>query len=107
MTHARDNPALLHALGLVMVRQKRVREAIELLGAAARLAPGNPRYGYVYAVALNSDGRKSEALRTLEAVLARHRYDRDSLSAIVAFHREGGDLRNALRYRERLEALDR
>ena len=107
LTHARDNPSLLHALGLVMVREKRVGESIELLGAAARLAPGHPRYGYVYAVALYSDGRKAEALRTLEGVLARHPYDRDSLSALVSFDREGGDLRDALRYAERLEALDR
>ncbi len=107
LTHAPANPPLLHALGLVMVRQKRVRESIEILGAAARLAPDSPRYGYVYAVALYSDHRTQEAVRALEALLARHPYDRDSLSALVAFHREAGDVRNALRYAQRLEALGR
>ncbi len=106
LTHARDNPSLMHALGLVLVREKRVRESLDWLGAAARLAPGNPRYGYVYAVALYSDGNKREALTRLAEVLARHPYDRDSLSAMMAFHREAGDLRNALRYAKRLEALD-
>ena len=69
--------------------------------------PANPRYGYVYAVALHSQGRRPEALRTLESVLVRHPYDRDSLSALAAYYREAGDVRHALRYAERLEALDR
>src|SRR5262249_12799425 len=51
LAHAQNHPTLLHTLGLVMVRQKRLGEATELLGAAAQLSPENPRFGYVYAVA--------------------------------------------------------
>jgi len=83
-----------------------MREAIELLGAAARHGPDNPRDGYVYAVALHDAGRRQEALRELEGVLRRHPYDRDSLAALVAYHREAGDLRKALSFAEQLEALD-
>lgn len=101
-----ENPSLLHALGLVLVRERRMREAIDSLGAAARHGPDNPRHGYVYAVALHDAGRRQEALRELEGVLRRHPYDRATLAALVAYHREAGDLRKALTFAEQLEALD-
>ncbi len=101
-----QSPPLLHALGLVLVRAQRIDEAIAPLGDAARLAPENSRHGYVYAVALHDAGRKQEALRALEAVVRRHPYDRDSLAALVAFHREAGGLHAALTIAEQLEALD-
>jgi predicted CXXCH cytochrome family protein len=81
LTRAPEHPTLLHALGLVMVREQRLPDAIELLGAAARLGPENARFGYVYAVALNSAGRTREALAELDKVLKRHPYDRESLLA--------------------------
>jgi predicted CXXCH cytochrome family protein len=105
LAHAPDHPTLLHALGLVLVRQQRLHEATALLGAAARGGADNPRFGYVYAVALHSDGQRREAVRTLEALLARHRYDRDSLAALQAFYREAGELRKANQLGERLAAL--
>ena len=40
-----------------MVRQKRNAQALDLLAAAARNEPGNARYAYVYAVALNDAGK--------------------------------------------------
>jgi tetratricopeptide (TPR) repeat protein len=101
-----QDPSLRHALGLVLVREGRKLEALEALGAAARLGPDDPRYGYVYAVALHDAGRRPDALRELARVLARHPHDRDSLAAGVAFHREAGDLRSALRCAEQLAALD-
>jgi Tfp pilus assembly protein PilF len=107
LDNAPRNPSLLHALGLVMVREKRVPESIEWLERAAHLGPENPRYGFVYAVALHSAGRTQEAVSGLERVLDSHPYDRDSLSALAAFHREAGDLRQALRFEERLRGLDR
>jgi tetratricopeptide (TPR) repeat protein len=105
LRHAPENPALLHALGLVMVRQKRVRESLDWLEAAARLGAENPRFGYVYAVALHDAGQPREALRGLEAVLRRRPYDRDTLAALVAFYREAGDPRAAQPFVARLEAL--
>ena len=36
-------------------------------GEAAKLAPENARYAYVYAVALNDGGRAAEALKVLDA----------------------------------------
>jgi predicted Zn-dependent protease len=106
LKHARGNPALLHTLGLVMVRQKRLVEATEWLGAAARLGPENPRFGYVYGVALHDVGQTQAALDALAAVLARHPYDRDSLAAVASFHHQLGDEGAARRYAARLAALD-
>jgi tetratricopeptide (TPR) repeat protein len=85
LARAPKSATLLYALGLVLVREKRLAEAIARLGAAARLAPDNARHGYVYAVALHDSGRKREAIRELERVLRRHPYDRDSLAALAAF----------------------
>ena len=45
-------------------------------------------------------------LGELTRVLGRHPHDRDSLAAGVAFHREAGDLRSALRCAEQLAAID-
>jgi len=101
-----ENPSLLHALGLVLVRERRMLEALEALGAAARHGSDNPRHGYVYGVALHDAGRRQAALRELEGVVGHHPYERDSLAALVAYHREAGDLRKALTFAEQLAALD-
>ena len=93
---SRASAAAHHALGLFLVRQKRLPEAIPELEAAARLAPESARYGYVYAVALNGAGRPKQAMEALSACSVRHPYDRDTLSALIAYSREQGNPRQAL-----------
>ncbi len=101
-----ENAALLHALGLALVRAKnQAEEAIQALEQAARLAPENPRYGYVYGVALHSIGKMSDAIASLRAVVARHPGDRDTLAALVIYEREAGDLPAALGHAEQLIAI--
>jgi predicted CXXCH cytochrome family protein len=100
------DPALNHALGLLLARQKRYADAIAALGHAARLAPDEARYAYVYAVALDSTGKRREALKVLEAGHARHPADRDILFALVTINRDLGAREAALRYgRELLKLL--
>jgi predicted CXXCH cytochrome family protein len=95
-----------HAFGLLLVRQKRMPEAMRELEAAARLAPESARFGYVYAVGLDGTGRRKQAIEALERNLARHPYDRDTLSALIAFtHEESGPGR-ALVYARRLAVLE-
>ena len=48
---------LRHALGLSLARQKRTAESLDALREAARLAPDDARFAYVYAVALHSAGQ--------------------------------------------------
>ena len=55
------NAAAHHALGLWLIRQKRLPEALTALAEAARLSGDNPRYGYVYAVALNERRPRPES----------------------------------------------
>lgn len=63
--------ALYHSLGLLQVREKDMQAALASLQKAAKLAPGEARYSYVYAVALNSVGRTREALAVVDKALKR------------------------------------
>jgi tetratricopeptide (TPR) repeat protein len=99
------NAQVAHVLGLLLVRQKRYDEALEALAQAATLSPEVPRYSYVYAVALHSTGKPQEAIRLLEEAHARHRYDRDIVSALVTFHEQLGHQEAARRYADTLRAL--
>jgi tetratricopeptide (TPR) repeat protein len=100
-----DSADLHHALGLSLIRQKRPDEAVTELAEAAALAPENTRYGYVYAVALQSSGKVAEAIAVLEAVHQRRPGDIDTLSALIAYHREAGEPKPALGYARKLEQL--
>ena len=106
LSRSPDEPSLEEALGLLMVRQKRGAQALELLGDAERGAPDNARYAYVYAIALNDAGKTREAIETLESSIKAYPYDRDSLAALVNFLEQSGDLASALTYANRLEELE-
>jgi predicted CXXCH cytochrome family protein len=105
---ARDGGAAVahHALGLSLQRQKRTEEALGELGAAARLAPDDPRFGYVYGVALHDAGKRPEAIRVLRAVVEKHPWDRDVLLALAAFEHEAGDVSSATARARTLLELD-
>jgi predicted CXXCH cytochrome family protein len=69
--------ALHHSLGLLKVRAHDLPGALEALRRAAELAPDEPRYAYVYSVALHDAGRAAEAIRVADAALARAPGDRE------------------------------
>src|SRR5262249_2145676 len=96
---------LHHALGLALTRLKQPPAALDELHAAGELEPDRARYAYVYAVALNSAGRRAEAIALLQAALAKHPADREVLSGLVAFTRDAGDFTAALGYAEQLQRL--
>jgi tetratricopeptide (TPR) repeat protein len=106
LSRSPDEPSLYEALGLLMVRQKRGARALERLGDAARGAPDNARYSYVYAIALNDAGKTRAAIETLESSIKAHPYDRDSLAALVNFLQQSGDIATALTYANRLDELE-
>jgi predicted Zn-dependent protease len=105
MKTAPDDAGLMHALGLLLVREKKVDEALILLKGAAERAPGNARYAYVYGVALNTTGQTSKAIAVLESTQKRHPYDRDLLYALATINRDAGRLDVARRYTEELAAV--
>jgi Flp pilus assembly protein TadD len=90
-----QNAALHHALGLTLVRLGLSKEALRELERAAQLGAGEPRYVYVYAVALNSSGKTSDALRVLERATTRWPADRNLLLALATMQRDAGKLEAA------------
>ena len=51
-------------------------------------------------------GRRADAIQALKDNLARHRGDRDTLSALISFNRDAGDFASALLYAEQLAETD-
>ena len=95
-----------HALGLFLVRQKRIAQSLPELALAARLAPETARYGNVYGLALDAAGRRDEADAVLARVVDRHPFDRDALSLLVKHRLDRHDSAGALTYARRLAALE-
>ena len=105
MTRMPRQADLHHALGLLLVRKGDKAAALPVLSQAARLAPDNARYAYVHAIALNSAGKRSEALAVLGATHARHPGDVDVLNALVSVNIEAGQHKAALGYARQLATL--
>jgi Flp pilus assembly protein TadD len=81
--------ALLHyALGLSLVRQKRLAEALPELRAATEIEPTNARLAYVYAIALHDTGKRREALVVLQQALRRAPGNSMLMQAAQAFASE-------------------
>jgi Flp pilus assembly protein TadD len=95
----------IHALGLLKARQKEDAGALNLLARAATLQPGNVRYSYVYAVALQSSGKLNQAIAVLEQAHNRRPADREVLMALITFQRERGDFKSAISYAQQLVQL--
>ena len=98
-----EDPNLLHALGLSLVRARRYDAAIPAFEKAAMLAPENARYVYVYAIALHSVGQVNNAISTLEKALQQHPYDRQMMEALVSFYQEVGETDKASKMAKRLK----
>lgn len=87
---ARDPEAAAarHALGLSLVRQGRINEALDELRRARAQAPGDPRFTYVYAVALHDTGDRPRALQVLREALAARPHDREAAALLAAYENE-------------------
>ena len=100
-----QDAGLHHALGLALIRLKRLDEALGQLQAAAEIEPDRSRYAYVYAVALHSAGRLADAIAILKGNSVRSPGDRDTSMALINFARESGDAAAALGYAEQLSRV--
>jgi tetratricopeptide (TPR) repeat protein len=96
-----------HALGLWQVRARKPDAAIESLKNAVDLAPTDPRFAYVLAVAMAGSNRRNEAIRVLDATLRNHPNDTDALQALAGYLREAGHHERAAEVRKRLDSLVR
>jgi len=75
LQQAPGNADLSHALGLLKARLGLREDALRLLRLAADKQPDNPRYAYVYVVALNDTGRPAQARAVLKSALLRFPHD--------------------------------
>ncbi len=100
------NADVMHALGLFLVREHNYTEALPLLRRASELAPDTVRYGYVYAIALNSTGAPEQSLALLGRLHRQHPADREVLIALIAGARAAGDISAALSEARELAELD-
>jgi len=101
-----QDAGLHHALGLLLFRLDRVDEGLAGLAEARELDPGEPRFAYVYAIALNSVGDSDRAVLVLEAAHAEAPADRDVLIGLATIERDRGRIAEALRYARDLFELD-
>jgi Flp pilus assembly protein TadD len=106
LAQAPQDAGIHHALGLALVRQKRMAEALKELEKAATLPPDRPRYAYVYAVALDAAGQGGRALEVLARAHAAHPGNREILSALAAYSAKAGRGAAAVGYAKRLLELD-
>jgi len=96
------DPDLHHALGLTRIRQQRYDEAIEHLAHAVEYAPHQPRYAYVYGIALHSIGEFQLALLALREAHGRQPGHVDLLFALATISRDIGDNESMREYASRL-----
>ncbi len=90
VTVAPDSADAQHALGLLLVRQKRLADSLPHLQKAAELNPTNVRFTYVYGVGLWESGQREKAIEVLEAALARHPGDPQLSAALEAYFQHWG-----------------
>ncbi len=95
-----------YALGLLLVRLDRLDEAVEQLRRATELAPDQPHYIYVHAVAVQTAGDAAGAVALLDEGLVRYPADRELLFGAATFSRDLGDRDRAIGYARRLVDLD-
>lgn len=100
-----QNGSLHHAMGLALIRNGKRSQGISSLRRAYELAPDVPRYAYVYAVGLHSEGRAVEALTILKESHERFESDRDILFMLASIHLERDEREQAMRYAHKLDRL--
>jgi Flp pilus assembly protein TadD len=106
LQHAVDTGPLEFALGLNLVRQERLLEAISHLRRATELSPDEARFAHVHAVALHSFGRTEAAANALEAALLVHPADLELLNTQISILLELGRKDDARELVKRLLEID-
>lgn len=97
-----EDADLLHSLGLLQVRTNRIDEALASLRRAAEQSPDNPHYAYVYALALQEQGKATQAATVLMDAYRAAPANRDILITLVNQYQRMGDLDTARRFAREL-----
>lgn len=100
-----QSAAAHHALGLSLIRQRQYPQALEAIALSSRLAPENPHYAYVHAVALRSLAQPAESARVATEALVRHPNNVDLLTMALNDAIRANDREAARRHLGRLVQL--
>ena len=93
--HSPETAALHHSIGLAKVRNRQADEAMQSLRRAVDLDRNNPRYAYVLAIALNSQGQGQHAVELLTESRSRFPDDFDISWALITMLLDVGQLNAA------------
>jgi Tfp pilus assembly protein PilF len=99
-----NGAALYHSLGLWYVRNSEKDKGLEYVKQAAEMEVNNPRYQYVYAVAVG-EKQPEKAVKILESSLHKHSGHLDTLAALVSYSQQLGDQVNAEKYRSQINKV--
>lgn len=102
---ASDRALLEHALGLALIRAKQLKSALEHLRAAYDAAPDQPRFGYIYAIALFDTGDPVRALQVLTKLHDRRPGDRQVLGSLIEYSYRSNRSDKAKAYEQKLAEL--
>jgi predicted CXXCH cytochrome family protein len=102
---APDSGGAQHSYGLHLVRMNRYDEAVSYLARAAEMVDAQPRYAYVYAIALENTGNVREAINVLAAAAERWPNQYDLLMTLVIFMDKTGKTDGIYKYISALTAI--
>jgi predicted CXXCH cytochrome family protein len=97
LKQAKNQPDLNLSYGLWLVRQKQTGSALIHLETASRNSE-NPQHHYIYAVALEQAGKRTEARAVLDQAATRLAWDREIQMARVEYAIQSGDTKSAQKY---------
>ncbi|MCZ6723800.1 MAG: multiheme c-type cytochrome [Gammaproteobacteria bacterium] len=102
---APDSAMAQHALGLHLVRLRKYGEALFHLQLAAEMDQSQPRYHYVYAIALESQGQLANSIQALTKAVERWPNQFDLLFTLVSYMEKQGRLSEAGGYISQLTRI--
>lgn len=105
LSFAPDSGAVQHSYGLSLIRNKDYSGALRHLKMAFEQSDAQPRYAYVYAVALENQGRIDEAVETLLAANNRWPNQYELLMTLVIYLEKTGNISALYPYLSTLTAI--
>ena len=102
---APDSGAANHTYGLYLIRQENYESALGYLGEAIDTEDAQPRFSYVYAIALESTGNLQGAIDTLKDANNRWPNQYELLLTLVVFLEKSGDFSAVYPYLSKLSEI--
>ncbi len=99
-----DDATLHHSVGLWFIRHQKKEQGLKSLQKAAKMAPDNARFQYVYAVA-SAEKQPEQAIKILERSLKNHSGHLETLSALASYYKQMGNTVKAEEYYKRSQQV--